>query len=227
MLSIFSLFSNIQPKEPAPINPNTPAGFMEDGLGRLVPISKVPECELKRDQFVRDLVRDALAMEDALRAFKANVYSRLLDYLELDTVDKNCTLTSYDQRVRIAVAFNKVISSNEKIAKVKTLLEEWLNEEKAGSDDDLKQIVSVSFELDGNGNLNLRRLLTLRRYKIEGEKWKQAMQLLDDSLYVAYSKGYIRFYTREGVENKWQQVTLDFANLVVENNHSESSLTVS
>ena len=54
------------------------------------------------------------------------------------------------------------------------------------------------------------RVLGLRRAKIDDEKWLRAMAAIGDSIQVAGSKPYIRFYERDA-NGVYQAINLDMA----------------
>lgn len=66
--------------------------------------------------------------------------------------------------------------------------------------------------MDKEGKINTRRVLSLRSLDINDEKWLQTMDAISDAIQVASSKEYIRFYERDE-HGKYQQISLDFANL--------------
>ena len=75
---------------------------------------------------------------------------------------------------------------------------------------EVQALIADAFQVDKKGKINTRRVLSLRRLKIEHPEWKQAMQAIGDAITVTDSCVYHRFYQRD--ENgKYQQIQMDLA----------------
>ena len=72
-------------------------------------------------------------------------------------------------------------------------------------------MIDNAFQVDKEGNLNTGRILTLRRLAIDDQRWKRAMDALNDSIQVQFSKSYVRVYERVGETDVYQQIPLDVA----------------
>lgn len=67
-----------------------------------------------------------------------------------------------------------------------------------------------AFQVDQAGKISTGRVLGLRRAKIEDEKWQRAMAAIGDSIQVANTKPYIRFYERDA-RGEYVAINLDMA----------------
>ncbi|WP_255448630.1 DUF3164 family protein [Telmatospirillum sp. J64-1] len=51
----------------------------------------------------------------------------------------------------------------------------------------------------------------MRRIDIQDRRWQQAMTAITDSIRIAGSKTYVRFYRRTDPQARWEPVTIDLA----------------
>lgn len=68
-------------------------------------------------------------------------------------------------------------------------------------------------QVDKQGSVNTARILNLRTLKIDDEKWLRAMQAISDSMKVASTKPYIRFYELDERSGDYVPISLDVAAL--------------
>ena len=77
--------------------------------------------------------------------------------------------------------------------------------------DELKAIVTDAFKVNKEGKVDKDRILGLRRFQFDDDRWKRAMQAISDSVRVTRSKEYIRFYRRPAPDQDFVQIPLDLA----------------
>ena len=63
------------------------------------------------------------------------------------------------------------------------------------------------------GKVNREALFSLRRIEIDDDRWRNAVQAINDSIQVVGSKSYVRIYQRKTVEDKWEAISIDMASL--------------
>lgn len=124
----------------------------------------------------------------------------------------NVTLMSFDGKYKVQIAIQDNLVFDERLQVAKSLIDECLTEWTADSNDNVKAIIDNAFAVDKEGKINIRRVLSLRSLNIVDDKWQKAMQAISDATQVISSKEYIRFYERDE-HGKYQQISLDFANL--------------
>ena len=71
-------------------------------------------------------------------------------------------------------------------------------------------MVNDAFQVDRQGNVNAKRILSLRKFNIDEPRWQRAMAAIGDSLTVAGSREYVRVYERVSGD-RWEQIPLDVA----------------
>lgn len=196
-----------------------PPGYWQDARGNLVPESKVKPIDKLRDQCVRDLCGMAEAQMRGLAKFKlqamqdvaALVTASLEQYGVKSGGDKgNVTLTSFDGEYKILRQMQDQIVFSEQLQGAKVLIDQCVTRWAEGANDNIKVLINDAFQVDKAGKINTDRVLGLRRLDIQDEDWLQAMQAISDSIQVASTKPYIRFYKRNA-SGGYDPITLDLA----------------
>lgn len=196
-----------------------PEGYRADPSGRLVPEAMIKPIDRTRDELVQELVRQAIAMHDALAEFKARAFADLNAFVELSAEQYNVkfggkkgniTLYTFNGRYRVQVAIAEHMVFDERLQAAKHLIDECITDWSRSSRDEIKVLVQSAFDTDKEGKINTGRVLGLRRLDIKDAKWQRAMQAIGESLQVVGSKEYVRFYERVG-ENEYKPISLDMA----------------
>ena len=194
--------------------------YMPRADGARVPIEMVKQKDRLQDEAVRRLVATARELEAAIASFKAQAFDdvdALQALLEQQYGAKvggskgNVSLFSYDGLIRIQVQISDLIKFGPELQVAEALLEECVGEWVEGARAELRAIVMNAFRRDKEGQLNRGALLGLRRYEVEDERWKRAMQAIADSIQVIGSKRYIRFSSRPTLDGAWAEVSLNIA----------------
>jgi ElaB/YqjD/DUF883 family membrane-anchored ribosome-binding protein len=201
----------------------TPEGYMKNHEGHLVPIDAVDEIDKLRDTLVNELVDMAKIEQEGMKTFKANAKDEIEDFLKVAFNEHkesfggkkgNMTLMSYDGCKKVNIAIAEHLAFDEKLEIAKQLIDEQLVEWSEDANPNLRSLVMTAFKVDDKtGKVSVQRLLSLRRQKLEGEKWNKAMKMITESIVVQGSKEYIRFYERKTPEDAWQGIPLDLAKL--------------
>lgn len=196
--------------------------FLEDAQGRLVPIAAVKPIDLKRHEAVTSIMTDTFRERDRLVKFKKSIWLRVQDFLSESAKDSgarkfggakgNVTLTSFDGRFKVMVAVNDTIQFNEKLQVAKQLIDKCIASWSEGANENLRAIVDDAFNVGKSGLVSTSRVLGLRRLNIKDATWKKAMDAITESMQVASSKTYMRFYERQE-DGSYKQIPLDVANL--------------
>jgi hypothetical protein len=196
--------------------------YMEDGHGRLVHKDNIKEIDKIRNDLVLDLIGKVRELQNDMSSFKEKTIDEIEAFIKLSAMDYdtkiggkkgNCTLFSYDMKYKIQVQISEYLVFDERLQVAKSLIDECLNTWAKESRSEIKTIINDAFSVNQEGKINTKRILELRRYKFDDELWQKAMKAIADSLQVAGSKSYFRFYKRKGKEGGWDNITLDFAAL--------------
>ena len=196
--------------------------FLEDGNGGLIPVSAIKPIDLKRHEAVTSIMADTFKERDRLIEFKKSIWLRVQDFLAESAKDSgarkfggakgNVTLTSFDGKYKVMVAVNDTIQFNEKWQVAKQLIDKCIASWSEGANENLRAIVDDAFNVGKSGLVSTSRVLGLRRLNIKDPTWKKAMDAITESMQVASSKTYMRFYERQS-DGSYKQIPLDVANL--------------
>lgn len=196
-------------------------GFMENAQGHQVPIDSVSEVDRLRDETVKDIVSRATALASMLGSFKHNAMGDIESFISLSAEQYgakiggqkgNVSLRSYDGRYKIQRAMADQLVFDERLMIAKQLIAECIQDWGEGANKNLLVLINSAFEVDREGKINTGRVLSLRRYEIQDEKWKRAMQAISDSLEVAETKPYLRIYERQE-DGGYKMMNLDMAKI--------------
>lgn len=202
-------------------NPVVPDGYRLNDKGHLIPVDKIKEIDLLRDETVCKLIWHAKELQAHIVSIKDIVLDEFNGFIELSASEYgtvlggkkgNVSLMSFDGRYKVQMAISDNLVFDERLQIAKSLIDECLHEWTKDSNDNIKAIIDNAFAVDKEGKINIRRVLALKNLKISDEKWLKAMQAISDAQQVVSSKEYVRFYERDD-EGKYNQISLDFANL--------------
>lgn len=201
--------------------PIVPDGYRMNDKGHLIPLDKIKEIDLLRDETVIKLISHAKALQEHIMSIKDIVFDEFNDFLEVSAQEYdtklggkkgNVSLMSFDGKYKVQMAISDSLVFDERLQVAKSLIDECLTEWTKDSNDNIKAIIDNAFAVDKEGKINIRRVLALKNLKISDDKWLKAMQAISDAQQVVSSKEYIRFYERDE-HGKYQQISLEFANL--------------
>ncbi|MCM1321629.1 MAG: DUF3164 family protein [Bacteroides sp.] len=196
--------------------------YLEDAQGRLTPVSAIKPFDMKRHDTVTSIMKDTFAERDRLIEFKRSIWVRVQEFLSESAKDSgsrkfggakgNVTLTSFDGKYKVIVAVNDTILFNEKLQVAKQLIDKCIANWSEGANENLRAIVDDAFNVGKSGLVSTSRVLGLRRLNIKDATWKKAMDAISESMQVASSKTYMRFYERVQ-DGSYKQIPLDVAAL--------------
>lgn len=196
--------------------------YMKDAEGRLVPVENVRPVDKLEDQLVNGLLSLARHHNNRLCDFKAEVFQDIKAFMDI-LAEKynvkrggrkgNLTLMSYDGLRKVQYQNADYIQFGPSLQVAKTLIDECITEWSDGANSNLKLIVDKAFQVNKEGKLNTGEILGLRRLNIPDEKWKRAMEAINDSIKVVLTRAYVRFYEREDADAPWSSISLDLASV--------------
>lgn len=203
---------------------STPAGYLADSAGRLVPIETVRPVDIERDKLVLEIVEKAKALNAAITQFKGAVFGDIEAFVELSAEQYgvtlkgaagkgNVSLASYDGRYKVQRAVAESISFDERLIAAKALIDECITDWSAGSRPEIHALINNAFQVDKAGKINTGRVLGLRRLEITDERWQAAMRAIGEAVQVVGSKSYVRVYERIGDSEQFRAIALDVASV--------------
>jgi Rad3-related DNA helicase len=198
---------------------NTEQKYMQDSMGRLVPVESVKPIDIERDALVKQIVESARSLNAALADFKGRTHADIAAFAELSAErygvklggrKGNLCLSTFDGRFRVLRAISDVLVFDERLQAAKHLIDECLNEWTDGARKEIRTLINDAFAVDKEGQISTARVLTLRRLNFDDARWNRAMAAISDSLGVATSRSYLRIYER-GADGNYKQLNLDLA----------------
>lgn len=197
----------------------TPKGYVRAADGSLVPEAKVKPIDKARSLLCRDLCEQAKVMQAQLLAYKLASMQAVAEFVEqsaahyqvaLGGKKGNVTLISFDGRYKVVRQMQERIDFGEQLLAAKALIDECIVDWSRGSNANIKALVNQAFAVDKEGKVSTARVLGLRKVDIADARWQRAMQAIADSMVVAATKPYIRFYERNEA-GEYTPIVLDVA----------------
>lgn len=161
-------------------------------------------------------------MNEQLRVLKENALDEIATFLELSAAEHgvklggrkgNVLLTSFNGRYRIQRTKHDFMTFDEQLLVAKELitqcLEDWSG--RPGVPRGLIVIAEKAFRRNAAGDISVSRVMDLRSHDIDDDRWKQAMNIITDSIKVQSTATYLRIYERVGDGENYKHIPLDFA----------------
>jgi hypothetical protein len=202
--------------------PTLPEGYRKDAAGRLVPLGTIKPIDLDRDRLVVTIAEKAKELSGLLAEFKGSAFGDIEAFLDHSAKQYkykargakgkgNLSLVSFDGRYKVQRAVAEYITFDERLQVAKGLIDQCIHDWSQGSRVEIQVLVNDAFQVDKEGNINVGRVLGLRKLAIADKRWKQAMEAIGDALKVVGSKAYVRVYERLGDANEYRAISLDLA----------------
>lgn len=200
-------------------NQEVPKGYWKTADGSLMPEALVKPVDKDRHQVVTGLCEQAKQVSADLLAYKLSAMQAVQEFVdrslaEYDVkygrVKGNVTLVSYDGGYKIVRQMQETIVFDERLQAAKQLIDECVHRWAKGSNANIKALVQGAFQVDKAGLISTGRVLGLRSLEIDDEQWQAAMSAIQDSMQVASTKPYIRFYERNEA-GEYVAISLDVA----------------
>jgi len=197
-----------------------PAGYWQDAQGNLVPEANVRDIDKLRDQTVRLLFERAQHQADQLRKFKEEAMADVASFVQASMEQYgvraggekgNVTLMTFDGKYKLVRQMQDYIAFGEQIKAAKALVDACVVRWSEGANANIRVLINDAFQVDKEGNISIGRVLGLRRHAIDDPDWQTAMRAISDSLQVATTRPYIRFYVRDDASGRYEALSLDMA----------------
>lgn len=195
--------------------------YMQDGRGRLTPIDLVSARDQLQDEMVRKVVAYAEQLSAQVARFRGHTMDDIGAFDSLlqeeyggharQSVKGNRTYMTYDACMRVQVQIAERVAFGPELQVARDLVDECLAEWAADSRDEIRAIVTRTFQVDKEGEISRSAIYSLTRLDIDDVRWRKAVEAIHDAMRVVGSKSYVRVYTRETPAAGWSPVTIDLA----------------
>lgn len=200
-----------------------------DAKGRHCPIDIISTVDIARNTLVNDRLARAAVLSKAIEDFKNETFADIDAFIAVSNSEHgakigivsensarkawkgNLQLINFNNTQKIRLMISDRIAFNEKLHSAMSKMQELISQHSSGIDDIIKTLIDEAFRVDKTGQIDAKKIMELRRYKIKHELWQSAMQDIDDSIQIVGSKSYLQFYTRDTPESEWQSIALDIA----------------
>ena len=204
--------------------PKADSKYMTDRFGDQIPVRLISAYDRRRDQLVRRIAKRYEEAQAVLERVKAQTLQDLETLEQLALADAgvkdfksragNTTVTSYDGLISVQCK-NRVFSGMDERSKIaKQMLDDFVAELTEGQEkEDIVRIVNSLLDTR-SGEINRTAALRIIGLNLKSDKFRQAKELLADSMYASLSKTYIYVEKRESRESDPVQILLDIAKLM-------------
>jgi hypothetical protein len=189
-----------------------------DAAGNVVPKKYVKPIDKKRDILVEKLVR--LAEEESARILKFKTFANgLIDAYLTDAAQSvgleknpggNYTLTGFSGHIQVERKNVAFIEFDEQLQFAKKKIDSCLQRWSEGANGNLKVVITDAFKVDKKGQVDRKRLLSLRKLEIRDAEWKEAMDLITEAITIVARREYLIFRVRNE-KGEWETIHLDIA----------------
>lgn len=187
--------------------------------GDVIPSNFPRKIDKDRDRLAFKVAKEAMALQDRLKALKDLIYTEgdlLYSLMQEDNHIRtgrkgNYTISSFGKEVRISVTIQQYITWGEEVEQAKACIFKYLNEKLSDKEEALRGLIYSAFETS-KGNLDTQNLLKLMKYPIKDDNWKKGMEFLVSAMNVDRSKRRIDIEVRNA-EGKFVPVSLNFSSL--------------
>lgn len=193
-----------------------------DAKGARWPSHLVKPLDKLRTELVNGAVARAKALQDTMKAFKADTMAEIAAFMSLAAAEYdtklggakgNLTLRSFDGLREVTVQVADRLAFDERLQVAEKLVGECVADWSAEARPELKLLVQSAFKADKEGNVSTGAVLALRRINIDDDRWRRAMQAIADGIVSTGSKSYVRFYERDTPDGPTRAISLDLAKL--------------
>ena len=190
-----------------------------DKRGKEIHPDNVRASDKIKDEMVKGIIKKALGEQERILEFKADALDEIDSYISLMRDEYNLdpnsgkkgnmTFESFDGLMRVTISVQQVIEFDEKLSFAKEKLDEFLKLETKDSSANIQTLIAGAFDVDKKGSVNAKNILALKRHEIDHPLWLEMMSIIDDSVQIATTKSYMRFYTKSGIGEAWEHIAMD------------------
>ncbi|TCP88947.1 uncharacterized protein DUF3164 [Rhizobium sp. PP-CC-2G-626] len=193
---------------------------VQDAEGRWTDWEMVKTKDQLQDELVRKIMAYARDLSAQITRFRRHTEGDLGAFMELLQQEYkvsvggpggNFMLRTFDDLQRVEMKVGKLMDFGPEIQAAKMLIDECLRTWSENADVNLRTIVLGAFEVDKKGKIDRQKVLDLKKYAIEDERWQRAMQAISDADRTVMVKEYLHFRFRKTHQDDFQSVTINLA----------------
>ena len=187
--------------------------------GDVVPAAYVPKLDKEKERLSIKIHKQAVDISQKRAKRKAEwlkacdeIFDNMMADNNITTGKKgNYSITSFDKEIKIEVNISERIQFSDQIQIAQLKINEYLAEKTEGLDSDIVQIINQAFKTR-KGQMDTKSVLGLFQLKINHPKWKEAMELIKQSISRNTSKRYMRIWKKDEA-GEYKAVELNFSSI--------------
>ena len=191
---------------------------MRDSNGNDIPLKYVAKYDKLRDKTARKILARFLkarkALEDVVVETIADLEA-LKGEKEKTGLKGNFSAQSFDGLISVGIRQQYNIRLDERVIKARELMLDYVNGvlDKVDAVDvgALKLLVQSAFKANASGYLSTGRILELMRMEVNNAQWREAKEILQDSMKPQKGKQYLFCETRKNMQLDFKTIRLDIA----------------
>ncbi len=186
--------------------------------GAEIPSKLIRKVDKKRHDAALRFYAEGIKLHEKLKAFKEKMMADcdklykdyLADYnVELKENSRGgYTMSTLDKEIQVEFSVGQRIQFDDRIDAAKVKFFDYIDEITKGANPELRQIVETAFQTT-RGKLDPKKIMQLLALKIDHPTWKQATELLTQSMSTNLTKRYIQLRKKDA-EGKYENLILDF-----------------
>jgi len=190
-----------------------------DPDGNSIPVKYIDKQAVCRDKLVCKVFGVVEKLSMKIQKEKGTISTLIHEYLdEIATKFNqdwkgNTTLYDFSQTMKIDINISNRLAFTENLQIAKNMIDECVKRWSEESDDKIKVVIDRAFKTDKKGNLDTKMILKLRTIKFDDKDWKEAMELIADSIIIEGSKEYFVFSVKDEKTGIWEKKSLNFSAL--------------
>ena len=190
-----------------------------DGRGRTVPARYIDPAVKARDRLVRRIVAKTQRLHEQMAVVKVEVLQMVDGYLEQVAAQHeehwkgNAELVTFDGQLKVEVKINEALEFDERLQVAKQKIDECLRKWTGEARREVQAIINQAFQVDSKGHINIRSMLTLRQFRFSDPVWREAMDLIADSLRIRTTRRYVNVYYKHKKTDRYELLVLNWSAL--------------
>ncbi len=192
--------------------------YWVNGSGVPVERTRINKEEIVREKVVNKAIKQAVKVSESLIKFNEEVVQLVDDYLEMVAEQYGehwqgaASITNFNQTERIDIKISKLIDFNEHFAIAEKKIFSYIEDLTENLSGDIVSIIKVAFSRNKKGFIDPKKILELKKLNIKNKVWKEAMELIDKSIYIKATNRYINFWIKNK-QGDWENIPLNFSKL--------------
>lgn len=188
--------------------------------GEVVPDKYISGYDKKKEKVLARLLKEAEQTSEKLTELKKKMFEESdaleeLDYKEHNMVKPetkgNRTMYNFDKSIRFMMKVQDIVEFDDRITMAQQKINEFLESKNEGADEDLMLLVNNAFKTT-KGRLDKSRIFSLFGLAIKNDTWKEAMELIKQSINTNHTRRYATIAVRDESGN-YKELPLNISSI--------------